>query len=584
MSDVPEAVAALLDSVEQEGENKVVPLAEAVARHLAPRDVVLLDRRTGAVMREILRRYRGQQPELTLVAASIANDALSLVHARLIRRLVCGVAMHRFPSSGPARLLQDAVQSREIEMENWSLVALNRRLEAAALGLPFLPTRSMRGSPAADENPGALRTVEDPFGSRTPVVVVRPLRPDVAFVHALAADRYGNAVLPAPLEDTRWGPRAARKVVLTTERLVPTSFIRRQNGLASLPGWIVTSVSVVPFGAHPEGMPPIAAAGLSGYREDYAFMTRLREASETYAGLEAWLEQWVYGDATEEAYRERLGSQRLDALVDAIAPDDGRTRLAAVDWAATRALPWTENEMMIAAAARLIVRRVRAGGFRTLLVGIGPIFLAGELAYQELRQEGYGLDLLMGSGEVGYEPSVGDPNLMSAGLVPSCKLLPDGADLYSFYVGGAGNACLSVVGGMQVDGRGNVNSTRIGDRFMTGIGGVNDAGNAREALVIARHARRTLVEDLSHVTMSGEAVRSIVTDRAIFARPDAASRFVLTDLLPRHDVTGVSDALARAAADCAWSYDVAGDPSFVSAPTDTELLRLRALDIDRVFL
>ncbi len=75
-----------------------------------------------------------------------------------------------------------------------------QRLEAAARGLPAAVTGSLVGSSMADNE--AFAVVDSPFG---PLGLLEPLVPDVALVHAAAADPAGNLVFSEPLLDGRLG-------------------------------------------------------------------------------------------------------------------------------------------------------------------------------------------------------------------------------------------------------------------------------------------------------------------------------------------------------------------------------------------
>jgi len=146
---------------------------------------------------------------------------------------------------------------------NWEAAATNGRvrwlerdaiylvqgLRAAALGVPFLPL-PMAVGPAPQPDVGSVR---DPF-RRCLVPVVRAIEPEVALVHAQAADREGNLWIEDPVTD-ELVVRASRRVIATTERIVKR--LRRAN-IASM---LVSSVVHSPGGAW-----PTACAGY--YRED----------------------------------------------------------------------------------------------------------------------------------------------------------------------------------------------------------------------------------------------------------------------------------------------------------------------------
>lgn len=125
-------------------------------------------------------------------------------------------------------------------------------LRAASYGIPFQPVAGVHGSELARVN--GWQTVRDPYGSGADVFVIPALRPDVAVIHAHAADAQGNArVLGSPFWDHPL-TRAARRVLVTAERLVPTDVLREQPELTLVPGFLVEAVAIVPGGAWPGSM------------------------------------------------------------------------------------------------------------------------------------------------------------------------------------------------------------------------------------------------------------------------------------------------------------------------------------------
>jgi glutaconate CoA-transferase subunit A len=118
-----------------------------------------------------------------------------------------------------------------------------QRLRAAAMGLPFLPAPDADVSELASAEP--LRTVVDPFSGQ--LVPVEPaLYPDVALIHARAADERGNLFIEDPTTDLLVAG-AARRVLATAEERVP------RLPRVTIPGFQVERVALAPGGALPTG-------------------------------------------------------------------------------------------------------------------------------------------------------------------------------------------------------------------------------------------------------------------------------------------------------------------------------------------
>ena len=128
-------------------------------------------------------------------------------------------------------------------------------LRAAAHGIPFQPVAGVHGSDLARLN--GWQTLKDPYGSGAEVYVIPAIRPDVAVIHANEIDENGNArVLGSPFWDHPL-TRAAKRVLVTAERLVPTGLLATQPELTLVPGFMVEAAAIVPRGAWPGSMHPL---------------------------------------------------------------------------------------------------------------------------------------------------------------------------------------------------------------------------------------------------------------------------------------------------------------------------------------
>ena len=130
-------------------------------------------------------------------------------------------------------------------------------LRAASYGIPFQPVGGVHGSDLARLN--GWQTVRDPYGSGADVYAIPAIAPDVAVIHAAEADEDGNArVYGSPFWDHPL-TRAAKRVLITAERLVSTDALRAQPELTLVPGFMVEAIALVPGGAWPGSMHPYYA-------------------------------------------------------------------------------------------------------------------------------------------------------------------------------------------------------------------------------------------------------------------------------------------------------------------------------------
>ncbi len=127
-------------------------------------------------------------------------------------------------------------------------------LRAASYGIPFQPVAGVHGSELARVN--NWQTLRDPYGSGKDVYVIPAVQPDIAVIHAAEVDADGNArIYGSPFWDHPL-TRAAKRVLVTAEKLVTTDRLREQPELTLVPGFMVEAVAITPQGAWPGSMHP----------------------------------------------------------------------------------------------------------------------------------------------------------------------------------------------------------------------------------------------------------------------------------------------------------------------------------------
>ncbi|MFC7198680.1 CoA-transferase subunit beta [Halospeciosus flavus] len=249
-------------------------------------------------------------------------------------------------------------------------------------------------------------------------------------------------------------------------------------------------------------------------------------------------------------------------------------------------MTYTNTELMVSAAAS----KLRDDD--SVLVGIGVPNLACNLAK---RTHAPGLRMIYESGTVGSNPSslplsIGDPVLASGAL--DVESLMDG---FSYYLQG-GRIDVGFLGGAQVDRRGNINSTVIGDYDdpdvrLPGSGGACEiASNVERTLIIAPHEAQRFPEEVDFVTSPGYVdgpggreehglrggPEAVITDKAIMEFEDG--EMYVASLHPGVTRDEVADATG-------WDVRFADDLDETTPPSDDELTLLREeLDPDGVYL
>lgn len=168
------------------------------------------------------------------------------------------------------------------------------------MGLSFLPIRSMLGTDTQLRS--AAKEMVCPF-SGMKYLAVPALYPDVAVIHVHAADIYGNAYIKGVLIADSDIAKASKKVIITTERIVPTEFFRNNPEKTTIPFYLVDAVVESPFGSYPANMP-------YEYFLDVEHLRAILDASKDETTFNKFLEENIYNCADFYDYIDKNGGLR----------------------------------------------------------------------------------------------------------------------------------------------------------------------------------------------------------------------------------------------------------------------------------
>ncbi|MFO0926596.1 MAG: CoA-transferase [Gemmataceae bacterium] len=287
--------------------DKVTTVADAVRRLVHDGDYLVLggfggDRIPTAVAHEIVR----QNPQQLRVAGHTATHTFQILaignrlgRGQLIAALDIAyvVGMEARGLSPHARRVMEA---GEIQSTEWSNYGLALRFKAAAMGVPFLPTHSMLGTDTFRYSP--VRAIACPFTGET-LAAIPALYPDVAAIHVHEADRYGNCRIRGTTVADLDLARAARRLIVTCERLIPNDEIRRDPTQTVVPFFCVDAVCEVPYGSYPGNMP-------YEYFSDEDHFRAWLEAERDEARYREWLDRYLFGVSDFSEYLDRCGGLR----------------------------------------------------------------------------------------------------------------------------------------------------------------------------------------------------------------------------------------------------------------------------------
>ena len=586
-----EELQAFIDSKFQlpvvEGEDKVCSLDEAIRRHVEKGMSIHFAGRCGALLYQLVREFWGKNPGFTIINNGIAATMLSLIHGRLAKKIIASFVGNGYPSPGPNPIAQKAYLSGEIEFENWTMLTIPQRLLAGAMGWSIIPTNSIVGSSMEEENKESFTVIDDPFGPGGKIGLMSALRPDIALVHGVAADRCGNTIMTYPLGADVFGAWGAKHgVIISAERIVHTEYIRNHSHLVRIPSYMVKAVCEVPYGAHPAGMPNCGLPEFEHYFDDYKFINDVTEASSDEEKFSEWIKYWILDCKDHKEYLGQLGSDRLLYLKGKAHSDSWKEE--AVAMISNRDFNKEPNslERMVGTAAQVINDKFIARGYKTILAGVGLSNLAAWLATYRLKEKGYDVDIMAEIGMFGYLPRASDPFIFSYHSMPTCKILNNIETMLGVFVGGSSNQCLGVLAGGQIDKYGNVNSTKLpGITYLVGSGGANDIANGnKETVIVIRSGKQRLVDKVPYITYSGKNVTTLVTDVGVFEKIDNEETFTLTTYIPSRPKQAIKEAIAEIEEKVGWKLKAAPNLKEAQPLAREELTLLRLFDPEGFFI
>ncbi len=255
-----------------------------------------------AIIYEIIRQ---RKRNLFMAGKTSVHDLDILIGAGCVNRVEAAYSFgHELRGLSPAsRRMVESGQCKVIA--ETSNAGYQWRWLAAMMGLSFIPSRNLLGTDTG--NYSCCKVVTDPFSGK-PINLIPAAYPDVAFIHVHRCDIYGNAQIDGILVEDFELSRCARRLIITTEKIVDNDIIRKEPWRTSIPFFVVDAVVEVPFGSHPCEMPEM-------YYYDEDQIAEWLKLSKTVEGTDKYLQKYVLSvDNFEDYIQSYVGSERLDYL------------------------------------------------------------------------------------------------------------------------------------------------------------------------------------------------------------------------------------------------------------------------------
>jgi len=259
--------------------------------------------------------------DLYLFGHSPGGDWDILIGAGCVKRAELAYeADEAFDTVGPR--WRQSVERGEIEWEDYSNFSMVARFTAGAMGIPFMPVRSLLGSDVLAKkalrpnqrrsdlrtSPKKARVMTSPFNPGERVVLVPAIQTDIAVLHVQKASNQGTVRIEGQTFADIQQALCARTVIVTAEEIVEEDTLRLEPERNPIPNFAVTHVCHVPFGAHPYAV-------YNYYDYDPLQLKEYHEGARGDATFRRYLAKYVTGVKDHAQYLEAVGGRaRLETL------------------------------------------------------------------------------------------------------------------------------------------------------------------------------------------------------------------------------------------------------------------------------
>jgi acyl CoA:acetate/3-ketoacid CoA transferase alpha subunit len=210
---------------------------------------------------------------------------------------------------GISNALRREVESGRVEkVVEWSNAGITWRFKAAAMGVPFIPARSMLGTDTLKYS--AAKVVRCPF-TGDPVCLIPALILDVGLIHVHRADKHGNCQIEGISGFAFEMSRACKTLIISAEEIVDSEVIRTHPDRTLIPYYLVDAVVEAPFGSHPGEMCYV-------YERDEDIIREWVEASKEPETTQVYLDKYIYSLKDHQEYLTLIGKDRLQHLKDMV--------------------------------------------------------------------------------------------------------------------------------------------------------------------------------------------------------------------------------------------------------------------------
>lgn len=213
---------------------------------------------------------------------------------------------------GLAPLFRYLVTNGLIEVDDYTNYGMSARFKAAAMGIPFMPTRDHGGTDMELTNRGKL--IKCPFTGKN-INLVPACHPDVGLLHVQGADNYGNCRIFGPLCTCPEIALASTHTIITTEQVIPEEAIRKYPNLTEIPFMAVDAIIHQPYGGYP-------GASYGFYWFDMDHITMFRNTCDEFRitgkkeKLKEYYDKYIFSCETFDDFLSKISHKVLRKVKD----------------------------------------------------------------------------------------------------------------------------------------------------------------------------------------------------------------------------------------------------------------------------
>jgi len=287
-----------------EGEDKVITLEEAVGKvhdgaHLFWGGFGV-QRPPMAFAHELVRQ---RKRNLTLYTCGSEIDFDILAGAGVAKRFE--VAYFALEVHGLAPNLRRRAKEGLVEIEDYSNLAMAMRFLGGALGVPFMPIKTMLGTDLIKKyrfRKDKAKVIDCPFTGEK-VCLVPSANPDFSVIHVQRADREGNSQIDGIKGEDVEGARAGKKVIVLAEQIVSSELTRSHPDLNAIPGIYVDYVAECAWGSYPMMV-------YNCYDYDIEHIRMYIQQCKTEEGWRNYLQEWIL-NVDYKGFLKKIGMDRM---------------------------------------------------------------------------------------------------------------------------------------------------------------------------------------------------------------------------------------------------------------------------------